>query len=76
MKHLTAFLPRLPNTSESDITTARSNREIELAVIKDKIGAYHLARARAGSDAETLQPITVTATQSHFPRPFLPISYC
>ena len=66
MKRLTTALFRLFDTSRwRDIETAPTDRELELAVIDDKvrpIGRFCLRHGDDWFDAETLMPINVTAT--------------
>ena len=81
MKRLMAFLSRLPGAREwREIATAPFDREIELAVIGDGIGLIEGGRLRHGNgwlDAQTLQPVTVTATHWRYRRPaLLPMSCC
>jgi hypothetical protein len=81
MNWVTAFLSRLVNVPEwRDIATAPSDRAIELAVIDGDIGVLSYPCLRHGDawfDAETLRPVSVTATHWRDRQPdILPVSCC
>ena len=81
MNRLAAFLSRLLGASEwREIASAPFDRPLELAVIDGHVGLVEGARLRHGNgwlDAETLQPVAVTATHWRDPRPILlPMSCC
>jgi hypothetical protein len=62
-----------------EIATAPFDREIELAVIGDRIGLVEGGRLRHGNgwlDAETLQPVAVNATHWRYRTILLPMSCC
>ncbi|TYL83640.1 hypothetical protein FXB38_17785 [Bradyrhizobium cytisi] len=71
-------LPSPPGWRE--IATAPFDREIELAVIGDHVALLNRACLRHGNgwlDAETLRPVTVTATHWRYRTPTtLPMSCC
>jgi len=81
MTRLMTFLTRLLCVPEwREIATAPFDREIELAVISDRVGLIEGGRLRHGNgwlDAATLQPVAVTATHWRYRRPaLLPMSCC
>ena len=81
MNRLAALLSRLMCTLEwREIATAPFDREIELAVINDHVDLLQGTCLRRGNDwldAETLRPLTVTATHWRYRRPIvLPMSCC
>jgi hypothetical protein len=80
MTRLAALLSRLFSTPEwREIATAPFDREIELAVIGDRVGLVEGGRLRHGNgwlDAETLQPVAVTATHWRYRHMILPMSCC
>ena len=81
MKRLTEALSRLFDTSRwRDIETAPADRELELAILDGEvrsIGVFCLRHGDDWLDAETLRPVTVTAThwRSRWPIIF-PVSCC
>jgi len=80
MKRLASYLFRLLCAPEwREIATAPFDREIELAVIGDRIGVLEGGRLRHGNgwlDAETLQPVAVNATHWRYRTVLLPMSCC
>ena len=80
MNRLIAILSRLLAPQWREIATAPFDREIELAVIDDHVGLIEGSRLRHGDgwlDAETLLPVTVTATHWRYRRSLLlPMSCC
>jgi hypothetical protein len=81
MNWLTALLSRLATASEwRDISTAPFDRAIELAVIDGEIsvlGSSCLRQADGWLNAETLKPVTVTATHWRFRQaPMIPPNCC
>jgi len=76
-----SFLSRFASASQwRDIATAPFGRVVELAVIDGKIGVLPLLFVRHGGDwldAETLQPVSMTATHWRFARSVVhPTSCC
>jgi hypothetical protein len=81
MNQLVALLSRLFSAPEwREIATAPFDREIELAVIGERIGIVEGGRLRHGNgwlDAETLRPVAVTATHWRYRHSLLlPRSCC
>jgi hypothetical protein len=81
MTWVTAFLSRLVNAREwRDIATAPFDRAVELAVIDGDIsvlGYPCLRHCDAWLEAETLRPVSVTATHWRYLQPaILPVSCC
>ena len=80
MKRLIEILSRLLAPQWREIATAPFDREIELAVIGDRVGLVEGGRLRHGNqwlDAQTLQPVAITATHWRYRRPImLPMSCC
>ena len=81
MRKLAAALFRLLDTSQwRDIGSAPFDRELELAVIDGDvrpIGGYCLRHGNDWYDAETLNPIEVTATHWRCRWPVIfPVSCC
>ena len=81
MNRIAALQSRLLCTLEwQEIATAPFDREIELAVINDHVDLLQGTCLRHGNDwldAETLRPVTVTATHWRYRRPtVLPMSCC
>jgi hypothetical protein len=81
MNSITAFLSRLLRTEEwREIASAPFDRELELAVIGNDVSVLDgscLRHADRWLDAETLRPVTVTATHWRYRQPaMLPMSCC
>lgn len=80
MQRLAAFLARFLRSLEwREIATAPFDREIELAVIDDRVGVLHRSCVRHGDgwlDAQTFAPVTVRATHWRYRRPVMPPSSC
>ncbi|HVX76919.1 MAG TPA: hypothetical protein VHB49_12375 [Bradyrhizobium sp.] len=77
---ISSFLFRLFNVLEwHDIATAPFHQEIELAIIDDKVTMSALTYLREASgwlDAETLRPVSVTATHWRYRQPVAAPSCC
>jgi hypothetical protein len=81
MNWVSAFLSRIVNAPEwREIATAPFDRAVELAVIDGDIGVLGFPCLRHGDawfDAETLQPVSVSATHWRYRQPaILPVSCC
>lgn len=81
MRSALSFLIRLFNVFEwHDLASAPFHEEIELAIIDDKVrmsALTYLREANGWLDAETLRPVSVTATHWRYRQPVLaPLSCC
>ena len=81
MDRLTAFLSRFVRGLEwRDIATAPFDREVELALIDERVGLLDRSCVRHEDgwlDAQTLSPVIVRATHWRYRRPaVLPMSCC
>ena len=81
MRSALRFLFRLPMVFEwRDISTAPLHQEVELAVINDRVRMFavtYFRRADGWYDAETLSPVSITATHWRYRQQALtPLSCC